>query len=120
MKGIVRLEINFPVAVEVSQEAQRKLDEVAAMICKDFEAANPGRVMWPFGHGAKMTCHPIMVGDDEPIPFDASVYEIECAEREDYDWLCAKCGHKQGDHAGLILNPPAGECDFEAAKRETV
>jgi len=109
---IVRIEINFPVAVEVCQDDFRILDDIAGEICDRYVVAHPDRVMWPAGMGSKMTVHPLMLSDDEPIPFDDSVFSIDCAERENYDWLCEKCGIKQGDHGHCIIDPPAGDCEF--------
>ena len=68
--------------------------------------------------GSKMLANPMMLSDDEPIPFDNSVYSIEIAERENYDWPCGKCGHPQGDHAGMILDPPAGDCEYAPRQQE--
>lgn len=82
---IVRIEIDFPVAVDFDNEFQRRLDELLSDFCRRYEAANPDRVMWPFGHGSKMLVHPMMLSDDEPIPFDEGVYAVQVAERERYD-----------------------------------
>lgn len=81
---IVSIEINFPVEVNVADKHIQKIDEVLTEIAKEYEKENPGRIMWPFGHGAKMLIHPMMIEDDKPIPFDDSVYQIEMAEREAY------------------------------------
>ena len=85
MAKIVQIEISFPVGIEIERERLWELDEVLTKICRDYEAKNPGRIMWPFGHGAKMLVHPMKLSDDEPIPFDDSVYSIEIAEREAYE-----------------------------------
>lgn len=77
-----RIEINFPVDVKIDKEHFKKLNDVVSAICKDYVREHPDRVMWPFGQGFKMTVHPMMLSDDEPIPFDESCYEIEVAERE--------------------------------------
>ena len=69
MGEIVCIEISFPVAVEVDRRHLQSLDEILTAICRDYEAKHPGRIMWPFGHGAKMLVHPMMLSDDEPIPF---------------------------------------------------
>lgn len=113
--GIVQIEIAFPTPVAITEDDMRMLDSIAGEICERYERAHPGRVMWPAGHGQKITKSLFRVGDDEPIPFDPSVYAIDCAEREDYDWPCAKCGITQGEHEGLILEPKAGACKFEPA-----
>jgi hypothetical protein len=106
---VVRIEIAFPIAVEMTEDDMRMLDNFANEICERYERANPGRVMWPAGHGSKM------LSDDEPIPFDHSVYAVDCAEREDYEWKCAKCGERQDEHANMTIDPKAGVCEFEPA-----
>ncbi len=77
-----RIEINFPVDVKIRHEYFKKLNDLVDLICKDYERENPTRVMWPFGEGFKMMVNPLMLSDDEPIPFDESCHEIEVAERE--------------------------------------
>lgn len=81
---IVSIEINFPVEVEVKDHHLANLDQILVAIAADYEKENPGRIMWPFGRGAKMLIHPMMIEDDKPIPFDDSIYTIEMAEREAY------------------------------------
>lgn len=85
MRKIVQIEITFPVALVVKDEHLQAIDEILSKVSRDYEAANPGRIMWPFGHGAKMLVNLLMLSDDEPIPFDDSVYSIEVAEREAYE-----------------------------------
>jgi len=86
MTGKIRaIEISFPVGVDVNDKDLQALDRVVSRICKRYEEANPQRVMWPFGHGSKMLKDPLALSDDEPIPFDDSVYSVEVAERERYD-----------------------------------
>lgn len=82
MTRIHKLEISFPVEVEVENQDLILLARAAKRICARYEGSNPTRVMWPFGQGAKMLANPLMLSDDEPIPFDDSVYNIEVAERE--------------------------------------
>lgn len=118
MKRIVCIEIGFPEAVEVSDDDQQALVELVSRICDRYEASHVGRVMWPFGVGYKMLANPMMLSDDDPIPFDESTFSIECSERADYEWPCAKCGKPQGDHQGHIVDPPAGACEFEPQSRE--
>lgn len=118
MKDMFLLEIRFPTGVEVTEDDVRVLGALAGQICDRWERAHPGRVMWPFGQGFKMMRHPAALSDDEPIPFDESCYQIEVAERAVWDWPCAKCGKEQGDHKDNITDPPAGECEFEPAKKD--
>lgn len=120
MKKIASIEVNFPEFVELSEQDQRDLVDLVARICRRYEMQNIARVMWPFGIGYKMLCNPMMLSDDEPIPFDDSTFQIECSERADYRWPCAKCGIEQGDHKGHIIEPKAGDCEFEPQPRELV
>jgi hypothetical protein len=79
-RPVVRIEINFPVGVELPDGFERELDALVDKACKHYERAHPDRVMWPAGHGSKVLwCEP-----DEP-DFDPSVYEISVAERERYE-----------------------------------
>ena len=113
---INEISISFPVGVSLTREDEIALHDVAVAICARYKAANPDRTMWPAGVGSRplniMTC-----GDDEPLEFDDNCFSIDCSERENYDWPCAKCGHVQGDHKSLILNPPAGECEYAPLAR---
>ena len=72
--------------------------------------------LWLFGYGSRPLTNPFLVDDDHPMEFDDSELYLECFAREDFSWPCAKCGHEQGDHKGLILEPPAGDCDFEPVR----
>lgn len=110
---IQTIEISFPVGVELTSTEEHAFVMLTNQVCDRWERANPDRVMWPFGIGQKMLSNPYTIGDDEPFEFDESVFQIECSERENYDWPCANCGIKQGDHKGLILDPPAGDCDYK-------
>lgn len=112
--GRISIQIDFPCEVEISDLRFQALVAVVDAICKDYEAAHVGRVMWPSGMGSLMTVNPMALSDDEAIPFDDSVLSISVSERADYDCLCTKCGKPQGDHKEHILNPPAGNCEFEA------
>lgn len=115
------IEITFPVAVELTNDDQRQLDAVAGEICDRYKRAHPGRVMWPAGLGHKILYMPMTREEElagKHMEFDESVFSIDCYERADYDWLCAKCGIKQGDHVDYILEPPAGDCEFEPVAKE--
>lgn len=116
MKGIRCIQISFPEPVEITDEEARVLNEIALRACKRYEKAHPDRVMWPAGVGS-MPLNIWTASDDEPIEFDDATFVIDCSERERYEWPCAKCGHEQGDHQGLILDPPAGDCVYEPMKR---
>jgi len=82
MSKIHKIEITFPVEVELTDDDLRIIGAALDGIASRYEIANPSRVMWSFGQGSKMLANPLMLSDDEPIPFDDSVYNIEMAERE--------------------------------------
>ena len=84
---IKKIEIDFPVPVELSDGFQQSLDELLTTVCKKYEADNPKRVMWPFGHGSKPTHIPLTQEDEKKrgCEFDDSVYYIEVAEREGHE-----------------------------------
>jgi hypothetical protein len=111
------IEIHFGQPVELSREQEKRLLDLADEICKAYEASHPARVMWPSGYGCKPTYIPMTQEEEQErgMEFDESVLEIDCFEREDYAWKCAKCGQPQGDHKTCIVDPPAGDCDFTAA-----
>jgi len=111
------IEISFPVDVEITDEEAQQLVKMASAICDRWKATHPGRTMWPFGIGCKPTYIPMTREEEEAgrgIEFDESTFAIECYERADYEWKCSKCGLAQGDHREHIIDPPAGECEFNA------
>lgn len=112
-----RIEIDLPAPILLDGETERLFISLADRVCRAYEAENPHRTAWPFHIGAKLLVHPMAISDDEPTPCDDSILHIECYERENFDWPCAKCGHPQGDHQGLILNPPAGDCDYQPKEK---
>lgn len=121
--SIRRIEINFPEPVELTDKQQRRLDEIAGELCKAWQAAHPGRVMWPFGVGFKITYMPMTRAEEEAgrhIEFDPDTFEISCSERADYKWPCGTCGLEQGDHKTCITDPPAGDCDFIPKLKESL
>lgn len=79
MSKIQRIEISFPVAIDLPDGWDRTLDAMVGMICEQYERENTERVMWPAGQG----CKPIWNEPEEP-DYDDSVYYIEVAEREDF------------------------------------
>lgn len=101
---ISKIEISFEAAVEPPEGFFRALDGLVGMICRKYQAENPDRVMWPSGHGSKMLSNPFLVGDDEPLKFDTSVYHLEVTEREDF--------HGQNPH-----NPNRDKIQAELAER---
>lgn len=57
---INKIEVVFPLQVEMSNNLQQELCEVIRKICKEYEKNNPGRAMWPSGIGSKMLSNPFM------------------------------------------------------------
>lgn len=113
---ISAIEISFPVPIELTNEDQHMLVAAINNICNSYNANHPDRVMWPFGIGFKMTFMPMTAEEEKQrgMEFDENTFQIECAERENYDCLCTKCGLVQGDHKHCITLPPAGECEFSS------
>jgi len=111
---ITELAIRFDVGVEITDQDQRELHDIASRICKRYEDANPERSMWPAGVGHQPT-NIWTCGDDEPLQFEEHCFSISCSERENYDWPCGICAKKQGDHGHCITNAPAGTCDYTPA-----
>jgi hypothetical protein len=119
MTGTKSIHINFPEVVDLTDDHQRLLDAIAGELCDAWQKAHPGRVMWPAGVGSTITYMPMTRAEElagQHIEFDDASFSIDCAERADYKWPCAKCGKEQGDHKDHILDPPAGKCEFEPAK----
>lgn len=73
---IQKIEVEFPVAVELPLGFDRLFDAVIDLVCEKYEAQNPTRVMWPAGHGSK----PIWREPEEP-EFDDSILHISVSER---------------------------------------
>lgn len=124
---IRRIEISFPVPTEVPDALYHRLCEVISDVCKAYEGAHPGRVMWPFGFGSKITYMP-MTADEEAergMEFDDDTMTIEVAERERYHrWFvpkgigyecCRDCGivrradDKNSPCRGKVRVGPRGE-----------
>jgi hypothetical protein len=108
------IEIHFGAPVELSDKHQQELVGLVDRICKEYEASHPARVMWPSGVGFKPTYIPLTREEEEHrgMEFAEDIFSVDCFEREDYDWKCARCGLLQGDHKECIVDPPAGECEF--------
>lgn len=117
MKGIRSIEVSFAVPVEMTNQDQQELVTLLGRICDRYQVEHPDRVMWPFGIGSKMLVNPLMLSDDEPIPFDDAVFSVECAEQENPDWPCAKCKFTQRDHGHFMQFPAAGACEYQAASK---
>ncbi len=80
------IEINFEVPVNLSEDHQRRLVALIDEICDAYEVKHPDRTMWPFCIGQKMLTNPFMVDEDHPMQFDEGLFQIDCAERENYDY----------------------------------
>lgn len=112
----LQFEISFPVPVNISRSAHDLLVDAVGIICADYEAAHPDRIMWGAGFGSKMLCNPLMLSDDEPIPFSDDVEVIEVWERELFndekrrarltnEWHSIST-HPKGDRLFLAYCPP--------------
>ena len=122
MSGFRRIEINFPEAVELSDAQMQRLDAIVSELCDHWQKMHPGRVMWPAGVGCKITYMPMTRAEEEAgrhVEFDEDTFAIDCFERADYKWPCAKCAFTQADHKGHITQPPAADCEFAPKIAET-
>ena len=109
-----RVEIGFPFTVELPDDFQQRLIGLVEEVCKSYEASHPGRVMWTFGVGARITFMPLTREEEQGrgIEFDDDTLSIEVAERERYHrWFfyerlkaecCRDCGviRRGEDHHG--------------------
>lgn len=110
MTGLISaIEITFPEQVELTQQDQKDILALITRMTDRYCETHPGRTMWAFGVGQKIV-------NLDAMQFDTSTFAIECAERADYQWPCAKCGKPQGDHKGHITQPPAGDCEFTVSQ----
>lgn len=116
-----QIRIDFPTPVHVSPEAHRQIVSAVDLVCIDWERRHPGRVMWLFGGGALMTCNPLMLSDDEPIPFDDTVEHIEVAEREAHDNELKRLGRPRNGRRPRTLTDLVTQAEWElkAADRST-
>ena len=80
MSKIIRIEINFPVPVELPPGFDRALDGLTFLITEKYKLDNPDRTMWPAGQGGK-----IMWNEPSEPDVDIRVYSIDVAEREKTD-----------------------------------
>ena len=85
MKDIFKIEISFPIGVEITSEQQQELDKVISSICDVYNKQNPKRIMWPFGQGYKLLSNLFTLDDSEPMEFDLHCYQIEVSEREAHE-----------------------------------
>ena len=99
MTTVLQIHINFPVGVSLPAGFERRLSDLVDEVCNAYEAEHQDRVMWPAGHGSKITYMPMTQAEEQAglhMTFDDSVYAIDVAEREryegdpyfrgDYDW----------------------------------
>lgn len=89
----LRIEVTFPVAVELPGDWDQRLISLVGEACKAYEAAHPGRVMWPAGFGSKITYMPMTREEEQTrgLEFDDDTLSIECFERERYHrWFTPK------------------------------
>ncbi len=90
---LTKVEINFPLSVDVPDDWQQRLCELVGEVCKKYEAAHPGRVMWVFGVGSKITYMPMTQEEERErgLEFDNDTLELQVSERERYHrWFTPK------------------------------
>lgn len=95
MSKVSKIEICFPTPVELPDGFERTLDALIGMVCEQYQREHPTEVMWPAGYGSRPTfsradaaflgqkADPNAPDDGEPS-WDASVYQISVACRDDY------------------------------------
>jgi len=89
----LHIEVSFPVAVDLPDDFQQRLIELLGDACKAYEAAHPGRSMWVFGVGSRITYMPMTREEEQSrgMEFDDDTLSIEIAERERYHrWFMPK------------------------------
>lgn len=74
--GIRKIEINFPIEIELPPGWDQALDGLVTILCKSYEMQHPAQCMWAAGYGSKL----IWNEPHEPT-FDHSIYTIEVVER---------------------------------------
>jgi len=81
-----KIEIDFPVPVNLPPGFEQVLSSVVGLVCRQYEKKNPERVMWAAGHGSKPTYIPLTEEDEKErgMEFDDNIYYIEVAERQKY------------------------------------
>lgn len=82
MNKIRKIEVDFPVEVDLPDGFIQDLDELLTKVCKLYKRQHPDRTMWVFGVGQKMMINPMLIEDDKPIPFDDKILHFEIYERE--------------------------------------
>lgn len=81
---VQKIEIDFPVPVELPDGFEQTLSSLIGMVCKAYQKVNPTRTMWTAGHGFKPTYIPVTRKEEEKrgMEFDETVYHIEVCEQE--------------------------------------
>ncbi|MCB1341408.1 MAG: hypothetical protein KDK24_10155 [Pseudooceanicola sp.] len=116
MDKITTISVSFGAPVELTSDEEQALHDTIGRICARYSKEHPERTMWLSGYGS-LPLNIWTAGDDEPLVFDNTCLSMDCTERENFDWPCAKCGIKQGDHGHCITNPEAGQCVYEPANK---
>lgn len=104
--NILRIEVTFPVGVELSDSWQQRLISLVDEVCTAYELSHPGRVMWPFGVGSKITYLPLTREEEleRGIELDDNTLSIEVAERERYHrwFMYVPLGHECCRDCGVV------------------
>lgn len=82
---IRKIEIDFPIEVNLNGEDQRILDDFVKRICD--KNTPEGMVFWPAERGSKMTYLPLTQEEEKErgCEFDDDIFYIGCAIREKYE-----------------------------------
>ena len=76
---IAKIEIDFPIMVDVDLDMQIDLDRLIKRICN--RNVHPDQVMWPSSFGSKPTYIPITAAEERErgIEFDDTILHIGCS-----------------------------------------
>jgi len=85
---IVKIEIDFPLPVELPKGWEEKLSNLVSEVCDKYKQEHPDRVMWPAGHGYKPTYIPLTMEDEKHrgMEFDDSIFHISVSEHRNYNY----------------------------------
>lgn len=98
---IQKIEIDFPVPVNLSQDAINLLSCVVSLVCHDNCPA--GFAMWPGEQGFEMLSYPLTKEEEDagkPVIFDESVYHIGVSFRKE-DPEGKRLAHERMQRCGL-------------------
>lgn len=100
--------IEFPVDVELPDEAMRLIHQATSLVCEAYEREHPDEVMWASGIGSMPVWR---YGDIEG--FDDAVYNVSVSVREAYGSekiVCQYCNMRRASYVLSYRMPPEFCC----------